>query len=208
MEKYVIDTNFFFNMEIKSGFGKNPKEVVTNFVRLAGQAKRKKKAEFFMPPSVIDEFLTFFTEMDETSKSLTSLVTVKSPEREKINFPATVFYKLVGEARERSYRGLRVAESAVLKAAQEMMGRQGLKKQEFEQAVGETIKELREKYRQATRTNFLDSLADLDLIVLAKEINGFLVSSDEGVIRWGRIFGVKEIAPSLLRHKLASLLSG
>lgn len=205
MEKYVIDTNFFFNMEIKSGFGKNPKEVVTNFVKLASRTKTEKKAEFYMPPSIVEEFFSFFKEKDEAAKALVSVITVKSPEREKINFPSSVFYQLVGEARERSYRGLRTAESAVLKAAQEMLGKGELKKQEFEQAVGQTVKDLREKYRQATRTNFLDSLADLDMIVLTKEINGFLVSSDEGVIRWGRIFGVKEISPSLLGHKLSSL---
>ena len=68
------------------------------------------------------------------------------------------------------------------------------------------IKNFRDRYRNATRTGFLDSVADLDLIVLSKEINGFLVTSDDGVLSWGRIFGIKEMPASVFRKRLEDLL--
>jgi RNA ligase partner protein len=206
MEKFVIDTNFFLNLEIKSGFGDTQKDVISNFTVLAKKLKQKKAAEFFMPPKIIDEFLDFFEKKEFISEFL-NVMTVKSPETSKLQFPSSVFYQLIDEVRQRAYRGLRVAEEAVEDGAKKTLGKTLVNKIEFQKTLGETIKTLREKYRQATRFNFLDSVADLDLIVLAKEIDGFLVSSDEGVIRWGRLFGVKEVLPPLFRERLDSLLS-
>lgn len=205
MEKFIIDTNFFINLEIKSTFGKNPKEVIINFTDLANQVKKEKKGEFFMPPKVIDELLSFFNNEDFI-KDFLHTISIKSPEIAKLQFSASVFYQLIEEIRERSYRGLRIAEASVEEGAKKLMGQSHLSRQDFQKTIGETIKTLREKYRQATRFNFLDSVADLDLITLTKELDGFLVSSDEGVLRWGRIFGIKEITPGLFRERLFSLL--
>lgn len=207
MEKFVIDTNFFINLEIKSGFGENAPEVVSSFVAVAMQLKQQKKAEFFMPPRILEEFLGFFNNEDFI-KDFLKIITIKSPERLKLQFSADVFYTLVDEIRERSYRGLRIAEEAVNNAGRTMMGKINIHKIEFEKTIGETVKTLREKYRQVTRFNFLDSVADLDLIVLSKEQDGFLISSDEGVVRWGRKFGIKEIMPHVFKDRLISLLNG
>lgn len=206
MEKFIIDTNFFINLEIKSGFGNNSKAVVDGFTDLAKRLKKENLAEFFMPPRIVEEFFGFF-EKDSSVRDFLSVITIKSPDIFQLQFPAKVFYQLVDELRERAYRGLRIAEESVIGGAKKMMGKQGLNKVEFERETGDVIKNLRERYRHATRVNFLDSLADLDLIVLTKEMAGFLVSSDEGVIRWGRIFGIKEVPPSLFRQRLFSLLA-
>lgn len=206
MEKFVIDTNFFVNLEIKSGFGRNPKEIVINFTNFGKKLKQKDRVEFFMPPKIVEEFLSFFKKEDFVRDFL-NIITIKSPEITKLQFPAAVFYQLVNEVRERAYRGLRVAEEAVEKGSRKVVGKTLVNKIEFQKTIGEIIANLREKYRQVTRFNFLDSVADLDLIVLAKEIDGFLVSSDEGVIRWGRVFGIKEMPPSLFQDRLVSLLS-
>ncbi len=87
-----------------------------------------------------------------------------------------------------------------------MQGGEKLDKKDFEIKIGSVIKNFRNRYRIATRTGFIDSVADLDLIVLAKEVDGFLVSADEGAIRWGRVFGIKEVLPSAFRPRLDSLL--
>jgi len=205
MEKFVIDTNFFLNLEIKSGFGKNPKDAIINFTQLANRIKKQGKAEFFMPPRISEELASFFNQ-ENFIKDFFNVLTIKSPDLSSVQFSAAVFYQLIDEARERSYRGLKIAEETVIAGAKKMMGKGILNKIEFEKEIGSAIKNLRERYRNATRFNFLDSVADLDLIVLAKELDGFLVSSDEGVIRWGRIFGVKEVPPSLFRERLLSFL--
>ena len=205
MEKFVIEINFFLNLEIKSGFGDNPKEICFSLSRLAKDLKARGRAEFFLPPRVRDEFMTFVKGDEAWVRDIFSILTIKSPNIEKIQFPVEVFYKLVDEIRERSYRGLKIAEEMTDQSAKNIMGKGELDKIEYQKQLGITITKLRDRYRQATRVNFLDSVADLDLIVLCRELDGFLVSSDEGVVRWGRIFGVKEIPPQDLKRRLEAL---
>lgn len=205
MEKFIIDTNFFFNLQIKTGFGESPKEVISGFTLLARELKTAKKAEFFMPPRVLDELYTFIPPDDAVVQELLTVVTIKSPDISKVNFASSVFYKLIEDIRERSYRGMKVAEEIIDQAASAMVGKNELSKVDYQKAVGEHLARLRDRYRQATRVKFLDSVADLDLIVLSCELDGTLVSADEGVLLWGREFGVREIDPKLVRQTLQSL---
>ena len=207
MQNFILDTNFFFNLEIKSGFGKNATEIITNFTHVAKEARKQKKAEFYMPPRIVDEFLTFVTKEELYVQDFLNVITIKSPAINHIQFPAAIFYQLVDETRDRSYKGLRIAEEQVDAAAKKMQGATDLSHIEYQKTVGEIVTKLRERYRQATRFNFLDSVADLDLITLAKELDGTVISSDEGVLRWGRLFGVKEMPADLFRSSLLSLAS-
>mgnify|MGYP000389186603 CR=1 FL=1 len=197
MEKYILDTNLFFNMEADLGLGKNTKELVVGLTKII---KKQKNKQFLMTPSAINEFLSFFS--DEQKKAsfvndFLSSIIIQSPDYNKINISAIVFYKLIKEIRTRSYRGLNIAEEEIKKAAKMMMGVKNLTEKEFQIKIGEIIKKLRERYRQATRFGFLDSTTDLDLIILAKEVDGFLISTDEGMLYWGRILAVKEILPQV-----------
>jgi RNA ligase partner protein len=207
MEKFVLDTNLFFNMEIDFGFEKKTEAVVVGLTNLIKRLKKNNKAEFFLPPRVVDEFLSFFSNKEQAFiKDFLSIITVKSPNYEKIFLSADIFLKLVIDVRQRTYRGAALAEEEIINAARLMLGKQIKEKKYFEIETGEVVRRFRERYRRATRFGFLDSAADLDLIILAKEIDGFLVSSDEGVINWGRLFGVKELNPSLLRKRFEELM--
>src|SRR3989338_10818110 len=208
MEKYILDANLFFNMEAGLGLGEKTEEVVRNLTDKAKKLKNLKKAEFFLPPRVIDEFLSFFQDKDQKFlKDFLSAITVKSPDAGKMVFPAQIFYELVSDIRQRSYRGLNIGEEEIEKAGKATLDKKTLTTKEFQIAMGPIIKKFRERYRQATRLGFLDSVADLDLIVLTKVLEGNLVSSDEGVIRWGRMFGIKETPVAVLRKQLEALLS-
>jgi len=202
MEKYVLDTNIFFNISSDLNLGKKTEDVILNLTNIIKKLKKEKKSDFFMPPSIIDEFLSFFE--DKNKSFLTdflSLINVKNPTIDNILFPSRVFYLLIDEVRKRTYRGLNIGEEEIKNAAKKfLLIKKELSKKEFELSVGEIIKKYRIRYRQATRSEFLDSTADLDLIVLTKEIDGFLVSTDEGVLRWGNLFGIK-IMPSLVFRK-------
>ena len=203
MEKYVLDTNLFFNMEVDLGFGKKTKEVVIKIAYFGKKIKEQKKGEFFMPPSAIQEFLSFFEEKKYPFiEEFLSTITIKSPDYGKLYFSAHIFYRLIEEVRQRSYRGLNIGEELIKEAGRLMMGKSLLGKKDFEIEIGEIIKKFRERYRQATRVGFLDSVTDLDLIVLAKDIDGFLISTDEGVLRWGRLMGVKELPASVWRRRM------
>ena len=202
MDSYVIDTNFFFNLEVKSGFGSSAPEIVKTFVKLATKLKEEKKAHFYMPPSIVEEIASFDDSHKDYVHDLLTVVTVQSPDVSKVQFPAAIFYTLVDEIRSRSYRGLTIAAEQVEAAGQLVSGKTFENKMEYQKTMGEVVTKLRERYRQATRFNFLDSVADLDLIVLARELDAYLVSADEGVIRWGRMFGVKEVAADMLLKRL------
>ncbi len=205
MEKYVLDTNLLFNMEANLGFGKTTKAVMEGLTEAMKKAKTSKTAEFFMPPRIVDEVLSFFENKEEVFiKAFLEQVTVKSPDLGKNPVALHFLYELVDDTRKRSYRGLQIAEEEFEDVASQMMGKEVLPKKEFQMTIGKHIKGLRDRYRQATRAGFLDSLADLDLIVLAKEEAAYIVTTDEGVRRWGRLLGVKEMMSDIFARKLAA----
>ena len=198
MNTYILDTNLFFNMEAGLGLGNKTEEVVTTITKGIQHLQGEKKAQFFVPPRIVEEFLSFFEEGKQPFiQDFLKVVSVKSPHIHDINVPAAVFYQIVDDIRTRSYRGLTIGDESIQQAGKTMAGRQFPEKKDFEMAIGPVVKNFRDRYRQATRFGFLDSLADLDLIMLAKEQDGMLVSADEGVIKWGRVFGVKEISLSV-----------
>lgn len=182
-------------MEAGLNLGKKTEEVVVTIT--TGTRAQRGIAEFLVPPRIVDEFLSFFDNKEQPFiKEFLSIITVKSPQIHRIDFPAAIFYEIIDDIRGRSYRGMTVAEEEIQKAARLMAGKIELSKKDFEMTVGPAVKAFRDRYRQATRFGFIDSLADLDLIALAKEQDAALVSADEGVIKWGRMFGVREISLS------------
>ena len=195
MQSYILDTNLFFNMQAGLAFGDTTDKVMESMI-LSG-----KKSHLYMPPRIVEEFLSFFENKEQDIiKRLLSVITVKSPNIDSFQFPAAVFYTLVDDIRNRSYRGLRTGEEEIEQAARAMMDGGSLSKMEFQKKVGIQIKGFRDRYRQATRVGFLDSVADLDIIVLAKELDATVVSTDEGLLKWSRLFGVKEMSPSVFGH--------
>ena len=203
METYILDTNLFFNMEADLGFGQKTEEVVKNITQKARSLKSDNQAQFMMPPRAVDEFLSFFEDKNQPFiNDFLSTIIIKSPDINNVGFPAMVFYQLVDDIRQRSIRGLSIGEEEIKNAGRTMQGVGNLSKQEFEIKIGAVIKTFRARYRNATRTKFLDSVTDLDLIVLAKEQNGYLVTSDEGVTYWGRLFGVKEMPTAVWKAHL------
>lgn len=194
MENFILDTNVFFNMKAGFSLGKKTEEVVKNITKKIKILKKLKKAEFYMPPSIISEFLSFFEDKNqEFLKDFLSVINVVSPDKSKFLLSVEIFYKLISDIRERSYRGMNIAEEEMISAVTNLINLKPKNKIEFQKQTGVYIKKFRDHYRKATREGFLDSVADLDLIVLAKEKDGFLVSSDQGVIGWAREFGVKEM---------------
>lgn len=193
MNSYILDTNIFFNMEAKLGMGNKTEDIIRALT--SAMVKKKQQGDvFYMPPRIVDELLGFFE--DPKQQFLTEFlaeVVVKSPELQNIQIGANIFYKLINEIRVRSYRGMDVGEESIKKGAEMFIGKEHMDRVAFEKTIGPTVKNFRERYRNATRVGFLDSLADLDIIMLAKETDGFVISTDEGVLKWGRMFGIKEM---------------
>ena len=208
MDKFILDTNIFFNMQSGLDFGLKTKEILINLGKEIKKLKVKNKAFFYMPPKIVEEFTGFFKTKEEVGEAdkFLSFINIKEPERDKVFLSSNIFYKLIKDIQKRSYLGLKIGEEEIINIAKTNMNFDRNSKKSFQIQIGGFIKKFRNRYKNATRHGFLDSVADLDLIILAKEIDGFLVSSDEGVVNWARFFGVKELPPKLLRKRVQSLL--
>ncbi len=207
MQRLVVDTNIFFNLEEIKDLGENTTQVMASLSDIFSSLTKSGVLEVYIPHSVWEEILSFFDQEPDELKKLATIVHLKTPQREKINIPGSVVYDLLSEFRKRSYRGMKIAEEEIRNAAQQISGKgfEGSGKKEFELALAPFLKKLRERYRNALRTKFIDSTADLDLLLLAKELDATLVTTDEGVLIWAKRLGVKTLPARLLKKKLLSL---
>lgn len=207
MERYILDTNLFFNMEADLGFGDTTEGIIRMMTQTVREAKKQEKLEIFMPPRIVEEVQSFFEDPHQPFLvDFFSVVTVKSPSLSEMNISTALVAELIEDTRQRNYRGLRVGEEEIANAGELFMGKEALPKKEFQMTIGKVVSKYRERFRNATRTGCLDSLADFELILLAKECQGFLITTDAGVTSWGRKMGVFEMSPSVFGKKLQEYL--
>lgn len=182
----VLDTSLFVNPEVRESFGRTPTEALEDFLFLASQIPH---LEFYMPPSIFEELLNFI-EPEKISGDLLVVLQQKPPKKYELTCPAFLLYELIEDIRERINKGLRVAEKAV----------RGVSKAGEE----EIIKDLRRKYREALREGIIDSKEDVDLILLARELDALLVTADQGIIKWAEKLGIKWLVSSKFKEYLLS----
>ncbi len=187
-EKVVLDTSLFVNPEVRTDFGKTPTEAIENFLSIAAQIPI---LEFYMPPSIFQELFNFIDE-NKVSGDLLTIIRQKPPKRHELSCPAFLLYELIEDMRERVNKGLRVAEKAV----------RDIKKGEEK----DVIQSLRRNYREALREGIIDSKEDVDLILLAKELDALLVTIDHGVIKWAEKLGIRWLMPDRFKDYLLSYL--
>ncbi|HEB01597.1 MAG TPA: RNA ligase partner protein [Nitrospirae bacterium] len=177
MNKVVLDTSLFVNPEVRNSLGATPTEAFARFLSLAKDAP---SLEFYMPPSIFEELMNFVNR-DALSGELLLHLKQKPPSRLEMKLPAMLLYEFVEEMRERVNKGLRVAEKSVRSALQ------------TEQDV--LLKDLRRKYRDALREGILDSKEDVDLLLLAYELDAVLVTADNGAVAWAEKLGITWLLP-------------
>ncbi len=188
-ERIIIDTSIFTNPDVYQSFGESPTESLRAFLQLIGKMDGP---TFYMPPSIYQELLNF-VEIKEIPTDLQIRIFQKPPKRYEITVPAFLLYELIEDVRHRIDKGLRVAEEAVRETSPE--------------TEPEMIASLRKKYRAALREGIIDSKEDVDLILLAKEMDGILMSADTGIVKWADKLGIRYIDPRLLRGILDKLTS-
>ncbi|HDK16732.1 MAG TPA: RNA ligase partner protein [Nitrospirae bacterium] len=185
-EKLVLDTSLFVNPEVRRDFGRNPTEAIEGFLFLAAQIPT---FEFYMPSSTFRELLNF-VDINKVPGDLLTMLHQKPPSRHELTFPAVLLYELIDDMRDRVNKGLRIAEKAVRNVAKA--------------DEKEIIQGLRRNYRDALREVIIDSGEDVDLILLAKELDALLVTVDNGIINWAEKFGIRWILPTKFKDYLLS----
>lgn len=166
----VLDTSMFSDPQSRKWLGNSTASSVKTFLKLASYAKDLK---FYMPRSIRDELVNLAgTEIP----LLDTQVTIKSPSIYELSIPSALFYEFLEDLRVRFDKGLRVTEDVIRK--------------EQDRTEDEKIHILREKYRSALRDGIVDSKEDFEVILLAKELGGSIVTADKGLQKYADKIGV------------------
>lgn len=199
--RMVLDTSIFTNPDIRGAFGDSPTAALGAFLELA---RRIRGMEFFMPPSVWAE-LSNFVDPASMPGDVELIIQRKPPNKFELTVPAFLLYELIEDVRRRVDKGLRLAEDAARAPRIGGGGGGGGGGKTGHEDEQERIAGLRRKYREALREGIIDSTEDVELILLAKELGGIVVSADRGVVLWAEKLGLRWIAPEHLKGVLTSL---
>lgn len=187
--KITLDTSIFVNPASRIFFGQSPESALKNFLE---KLKKQNDVSCYMPPSVYEELLKFMETKPSPDETL--LIQKKPPASYEIPIPSIFLYEFIEEFRARVNKGLRIAEKY---ARQELKATPAKEKTEEE-----IIKRLREEYRVALREGIIDSKEDFDLLLLARELNSFLATSDNGLIKWAHKLGISCLTAQELEELL------
>jgi hypothetical protein len=182
--RYVIDTSLFVNPHAREKFGKDPSSAVLGLI----SSTERLDIDIFIPPSVFNELKNFVDA--KTMEELELHIKKRAPNTYAIYLPAAVLYDFIEDVRLRINKGLRLAEEFA---------------RDNRPDNDEKLKKLREKYRDAMRTGILDSKEDFELVLLAKELEATLVSSDEGVIKFAHQVGCESLGADKFHSLIAKL---
>lgn len=167
-QRLVLDTSLFSNPETQQYFGDDIEDAITRFIGLAN----KNGIELYMPISIFRELSNFTTE--EIMSTFRKNASVRAPRLHDIKVPAAIFHSFVNDLRDRVNRGLRIAEEAIRS-----------------EENPDNIRWVRRKYRDALRTGIVDSVEDLDVVLLAEEVSGAILSADKGIESMGEELGIE-----------------
>ncbi len=178
--RFVLDTSLFTNPNVRKSFGSTAVEALKNFLKIASQTRYH---FFYMPLSIKRELIHFMN--NEEVPFLEAVITIKNPNLHSLSVPAPVVYKFIDEIRNRIDKGLRVSEELI----------------RTERDQPEAIHRLREKYRSVLRDGIVDSKEDFDVLMLATEIDGLIVTADTGLMNMAEWLGLSFV-PAERFHEL------
>lgn len=184
-ERLIPDTSIFTNPDVYHQFGEEPYLAFQNFLLLV--ADLEGDVGVYLPTSVYDELKRMLPQLKIPPKAR-SVLKVKSPKKYELYIPAFLMYEFIEEIRNRINKGLRVAEEAVKALSH--------KKPE------EVLKSLRRRYREVLREGIVDSKEDLEIILLALELDGVVLSADRGVLYMADSLGLRFWEPKEIRETL------
>ena len=198
--KYCLDTNIFFSFEIGVDLGKNPHEVMDLLTKAQANTPT---LTYLMTPGIVAEMETMFEPKDKPAlHAFLSKVSIKTPPLGEMSVPAMVFDQFITEGRKRSSDGLHIADEILVKAIEAAHARPLSSRIEIQKSLQQPKESLRSRYRNATRTGYLDSSADFGLIMLALNEKATLITADEGVALWGQKLGVVEMSGAVFGHAI------
>jgi len=179
-------------------------EGMNGVLDLVAEARLKLNISCYVPyPTVYKEIEGFAKRHDcgqETVDAVDTWLVKKTPNRYEVQVPAGIFYEYVDHMRDRINKGMRVAEDHIRDASTDCLYVQAEDddrpmsevRQEVErEVIGGTISKFRDKYRNALRYGILDAAPDIDVLLLAKELDAAVVGADDGIEKWAERLGLR-----------------
>jgi RNA ligase partner protein len=218
-QRFVLDTTALTDLQAREAMGVDSLcEGMKNMLEMIASARLKLGISCYVPfPSVYSELQEFAKnngcETDVIAKIDTWLVK-KAPDRYNVMINSRIFHEYVSYMRERINKGMVVAEEAIWEGSTKCLflttKAENTQQIDFEiekGVIGPIVGKFRNKYRSALRYGILDSAPDIDVLILAKELDAAVVASDFGIQKWAEELGVRFVPahtfPMILKEYLA-----
>ncbi len=156
--KIVLDTSLLVNPEAYVYFAQDISAAVKEFASLT----QLHGFEIYIPMAVFKELSNFIPEKE--LGILRSQAIVRNPDLYNLQVPAAIFHTFVHKLRQRVNKGLHIAEKAIQR-----------------DNVPENVRWVRQHYREALRSGIVDSTEDLEVVLLAKEVQAIVLTEDQGI---------------------------
>ena len=215
-QRFCLDTTAITDSEVRKSLNVSTiTECAEKILDLIAQSRIYLDISCHIPyPSVYNELIGFLKREgcpEEIIIKVDTWLVKKTPNRYEIKLPAEILYEYIRDLRERINKGMRLSESAMYETAEEMynLAREGEenKRELINTVLSKTVNTFRNKYRNALRTGTLDSAPDLDVLLLAKELDAAVVASDEGIEKWAQRLGLRFVKakdfPFILKEYLS-----
>jgi hypothetical protein len=193
-QRFVLDTTAITDtgLRVKEGY-ETLCESAAEVLELIARSRLKLEISCYIPfPTVYGELISFLRRnecSDDVFLKLDTWLVKKTPNRYEVKIPAAIFYDYVLTMRQKINRGRRVAEEFIWESSAITSKLDG--KEEVQNEVGNLVGKFRDKFRTALRQGILDSSPDLDVLLLAKELEAGVVSSDAGIRKWSERMGLR-----------------
>lgn len=169
---------------------------------LVADARLKLNISCYVPyPTVYKEMEGFAKRHDcgdDVMDSIDTWLVKKTPNRYEVQIPAGIFYEYVDHMRGRINKGMRVAEDAIRDSSMDCLYVEAedrpmkeVREEVEREVIGDTISKFRDKYRDALRYGILDAAPDIDVLLLAKELDAAVVGADDGIEKWAERLGLR-----------------
>ncbi len=215
-QRFVLDTTAITDAGLRAKEGyESICESAREILDLIAKARLKLNISCYIPyPTVYAELVSFLKRHkcdDEIFIKLDTWLVKKTPNRYEVKIPAIIFYEYVSTVRQKINKGRKIAEEFIWESSAVAV-KLADNREELEREIGNLIGKFRDKYRTALRQGILDSAPDLDVLLLAKELEAGVVSSDAGIRRWSERLGLRFVEaskfPRMLKEYLALIEEG
>jgi RNA ligase partner protein len=210
-QRFVLDTTAITDagLRMKEGY-ESICESAQEILDLIAKARLKLDISCYIPfPTVYNELVSFLKRhkcSEEVFIKLDTWLVKKTPNRYEVRIPAAIFYEYISTMRQKINKGRKIAEEFIWESSAVAVKFTD-NREELEREIGSLISKFRDKYRTALRQGILDSAPDLDVLLLAKELEAGVVSSDVGIRKWSERLGLRFVEASKFPRMLKEYLN-